>query len=1024
MICAVFLIFIAQAQTLEELQSKIDAIEQASSSARNMKQYEELLHQTDSIINDLNQNDLERSRLAAQINYVRATLHMRNGQLDQGITEAQKSIQLYEFNNLKNSESYLASIRILGILNIYKGDLDEALTLFIQTKDLSRTILGDTSQMYARSVMNLGSLYWERRELDEALESFRDAEPLIKRRHGDDSKDYGLYLLNVGNVYSDLSDYENGLNAYHRAHELLEEHLGNDHPHVLLILNNLGTIYESIGNYERAEVFYQQSLAGRLRVFGDNHRDYFQSLGNVARIQKAAGHIDKAIENQEKILIIYEKNGSADTYKGLGNRIDLASSYMRIDEYKKAETLLLDAVSVFEASDEKVQHDYYANALQNLANLYGKLYEYSDAEKYYLRVLNLRDTILGRYHADYISTATTLVGHYLSLEQYDKAKPLVADVFDTADEYSRHNNRDLKRMSLWKATLLLEDQKYAEAYIFLEQYFNYRKNLILNSSQFQSQEELTYVLSEQTVVLDNCLNLAQQYGKYDPRFYELAYDQLLLRKGFILETLLNRIYHNKDSTSEAHISRWRSLNKQIADQYLLPPDQRVGIQELEEQIGLVERDLSSNSSSFSNKMNSWQWQEIKNTLQPEEAAIEFIRYRVHDKHILFDSFHYAAISILPNMEHLSFTYLGSEEALNHILSSARDEDIRSIIDRQYGNGAANGLLYDFMWSKILPQLEDVVRIYFSPSGQLHLINHNAIAIDERENLGDRYDLRRFGSTREVLNLNQQSENVKEIVLFGDVDYDAELESRTLSEEILAVANIGIDGENNLKGLRNNQPDFWSPLDYTKNEIFSIKRIAENTNLSCAIFDKAKATEAAFMAIDKRRANVLHVATHGYFYSKQNSLKTQTEPYADMAYNDHPLIRSGIILAGANRSRRSATTFIEGRNDGLVTAYEISTSDMSNTELVVLSACETGLGDLDASEGVYGLQRAFKLAGAKKVIMSLWQVPDYHTKELMIQFYSNWLEQKMSIREALTAAQRYMREEGYEAYYWAGFALLE
>ncbi len=111
-------------------------------------------------------------------------------------------------------------------------------------------------------------------------------------------------------------------------------------------------------------------------------------------------------------------------------------------------------------------------------------------------------------------------------------------------------------------------------------------------------------------------------------------------------------------------------------------------------------------------------------------------------------------------------------------------------------------------------------------------------------------------------------------------------------------------------------------------------------------------------------------------------------------------------------------------DGILTAYEISQMDLSNTELVVLSACETGLGDIKGNEGVYGLQRAFKIAGVKNIIMSLWQVPDYHTKELMIRFYKNWLEEKMDISAALLAAQNSLRAEGFEPFYWAGFVVLE
>ena len=137
-----------------------------------------------------------------------------------------------------------------------------------------------------------------------------------------------------------------------------------------------------------------------------------------------------------------------------------------------------------------------------------------------------------------------------------------------------------------------------------------------------------------------------------------------------------------------------------------------------------------------------------------------------------------------------------------------------------------------------------------------------------------------------------------------------------------------------------------------------------------------------------------------------------------------MIRSGLILSGGNHAWQTGKPFRPGFEDGILTAYEISQMNLSNTELVVLSACETGLGDIQGNEGVYGLQRAFKIAGVKYLIMSLWQVPDFHTQELMTTFYSKWLEDKMNIPDAFRAAQKVMKDKFKEPFYWAGFVLVE
>lgn len=137
-----------------------------------------------------------------------------------------------------------------------------------------------------------------------------------------------------------------------------------------------------------------------------------------------------------------------------------------------------------------------------------------------------------------------------------------------------------------------------------------------------------------------------------------------------------------------------------------------------------------------------------------------------------------------------------------------------------------------------------------------------------------------------------------------------------------------------------------------------------------------------------------------------------------------MIRSGLLLAGANYAWKNGRPISPGADDGILTAYEIAQLDLSQTELVVLSACETGLGDIRGDEGVYGLQRAFKLAGVKYVLMSLWQVPDFQTQELMAAFYYHFLEEKMDIPAALRAAQAELRSRYPDPFTWAGFVLLE
>ncbi len=167
-------------------------------------------------------------------------------------------------------------------------------------------------------------------------------------------------------------------------------------------------------------------------------------------------------------------------------------------------------------------------------------------------------------------------------------------------------------------------------------------------------------------------------------------------------------------------------------------------------------------------------------------------------------------------------------------------------------------------------------------------------------------------------------------------------------------------------------------------------------------------------------STIHLATHGYFFPDQEG---EGQESTDRNAQEPPMVRSGLLLAGANKAWKEGVQ-IPGFEDGILTAFEISQLNLTNTELVVLSACETGLGDIQGSEGVFGLQRAFKMAGVRYLIMSLWQVPDFQTQDLMTTFYAKWLEQGLPIPEAFRAAQLEMRDKYQSPYFWAGFVLVE
>ncbi len=341
------------------------------------------------------------------------------------------------------------------------------------------------------------------------------------------------------------------------------------------------------------------------------------------------------------------------------------------------------------------------------------------------------------------------------------------------------------------------------------------------------------------------------------------------------------------------------------------------------------------------------------------------------------------------------------------------------------------MLYNYVWAPVDKFLRTARKVYLSPDGLLNVVAFAAVK-DTGTILLERYDLRYLFSARDLVpstaldSLERREWSIAAV--FGGVCYSAD--SASLSS---AIAELPSDWS--LEGVADDPEASGdctpyngrglSALEGTRREVREITRLLEKHGYVVRPYTDANASEEAFSRL--RSPTVLHVATHGYFFAdsvlprEELLLRQQDGGLAMIQYSENPLLRSGIFLAGANRVWDNAPP-VEGISDGVVTAYDVAHMDLSRTELVVLSACETGLGEIMAGEGVFGLRRAFRAAGAKAVIMSLWQVPDGRTQELMKLFYEYWLDRKMGKAEALNAAQRAMAER-YDSYDWGAFVLV-
>jgi len=492
------------------------------------------------------------------------------------------------------------------------------------------------------------------------------------------------------------------------------------------------------------------------------------------------------------------------------------------------------------------------------------------------------------------------------------------------------------------------------------------------------------------------------------------------------DTAIIRVYNN-----------WVALRKSLANQYSLPIAKRtLDTKTLEEEANSLEKQLTRSSSIFvhGQQLIKTNWKDIQSTLKDNETAIEFSSFQYYDGKRWTDSIYYVALVLRKNDKYPQMVYLCEERQINSVFNQTIGKDAQKSAQLYLNRGIIiNGAnqsshlaskLYDLVWKPIDQLFKNINTIYFSPSGLLHKISFSALATPDSMCLMDKYKLVELGSTAEIVRSGNKDQYISvsdTVFLCGGINYDQmRIDKGIKDEKEMFVYNRGPQISN-----ESSRSTSWRYLPGTFKESRYIDSLFRKNKISTTLYIDSNATETMFKNLSGKEPQIIHVSTHGFFFPepqkekpKDAFMKMGEETYR---FSENPLLRSGLIFAGANYVWKGGEQ-TPGQDDGILTAYEVSNMNLYNTKLVVLSACETGLGDIKGSEGVFGLQRAFKMAGVDYVIMSLWKVPDKETTEFMKLFYSNCLSNH-SIRESFYLTQTTMRKK-YDPYYWAAFVLME
>jgi len=759
---------------------------------------------------------------------------------------------------------------------------------------------------------------------------------------------------------------------------------GNEYALYGTCLSNIGDIYRIIGQYNKALSCHVRAIENAEKSIGKSHKDYGSRLNNLALLYENMGEYTKALPLFMNALEICEKTyGINHSEYGiiLGN---IALLYSDLGDYDKAISYGLLALDNCEKSLGKGHSNYYI-FLQNLATFYSDNGDYNKALSFGLLALDTCEKTNGKEYYGYGIILLNLAMIYHNMGQYDKALPLYRDAI-------KNNFYNINKAF----SFLAESEKEKFIKTLSDGFDNYKSFF------------LDYVPENSEVAAD-------------------AYNIELTTKGMILQTGIQMrkvIEQSGDSAALAKYDQWKVLRWTIAQQYSIPNAERLkNLPEIEAEAEALEGELARVSSAFaeSQRLGAISWQDVQHLLNPNEACVEFSSFVYKKDGEATDSIMYVALVLLPGSEQPILIPLCEQRQLDSILMQSLSN--KSSLNRMYraavlpeNNTVDYGRrLYELIWQPIEKHLQQTTTVYFAPSGSLHKIAFAAVPINESICLSQKYKLMQVSSTAILLNQSKfVNTNPESIALFGGINYDAG------SEEIMAYAeNIKRNQEiisRSISSEVERGSSTWGYLPGTLEEVNAIENIAKKQKVTTTKFTANAAIEEQFKSLQGNNSpRIVHVSTHGFFFEDA----AQGEHYND---EKNPLNRAGLLFAGANTTWQGKNTDA-GIEDGILTAYEATNVIMGNTELIVLSACETGLGEIRGSEGVFGLQRAFKNAGVEYIMMSLWKVPDAETAEFMEYFYSKLFGDE-SIPDAFRKAQNYMKKKyPDDPYKWAAFVLV-
>ena len=974
-----------------------------------------------------------------------ALVYKNMGQYNKALPLYQDAIENCEIVFGKESSMYASRLSSLGMCYESMNKYDDAISLYQQAIAIFRNTAGEQNKYFHFNLNILAGVYEKTGQFEKALSLYKEALQNIKEVFGTEHYIYRVGLNNIAQTYRHMCIYDAAMQYFEEALLNCERNVGKNNFEYISRLNYVGVLYDETANFEKAVSVYKEVLNIFEKNFGKEDERYAIYLNNLAMLYRRLGQYEKALTMVEESLVIVENTSGKESPLYDKYLYSLGLIYKNLEQYNKALNYLTQALEYSKANNKK---DHYSTIryLNGIVRLHMVTGHYEEALPLCLEVKEKAEQYIGKDSPDYGFILHNLDVIYRAMSQYEKALSFSKEALEIYEK-SLGKTHYLYSMRLNDLAILywLMGRKDESYKMFMESKTNLYNELKGFFTILSKKEREGYFANQVTANFDLYKSFYIDYYSIDHSVAGEFYNDELVQKGVLLQSALSTqkvINSSGDSILIKDYLKLQSLKNILDKQIELPVYQRsMNIDSMKWIVEGMESDIAGKAShlpGFKGFFNAdLSWKDIQKELKSDEAAIEFSSINYYNSYTT-DSTLYYALVLRKNDKFPLLVPLCEEKVLTGLMDKKGLPNNIDYVSQLYASRGAkvnhsnqlrksiSDSLYSLIWSPIDDLLDGINTVYYTPSGLLHTVAFSALSYSDSLYLGDKYNLITLSSTRHILkNKESQAAKVTSAVLYGGIYYDVDttLWKKEVGDNVVSSSwqSQNILPEKERGGM------LWFYLPGTLKEVDAIGELMKVKNTNVSIYKAYTATEESYKRLcGNNSPDVIHIATHGFYFplevkEPRNEFDVEQEEAKNFNIMEDPLRRSGILLTGANNGWNNENV-PKNFEDGILTAWEVSNNWLGNTKLVVLSACETGLGEIKGGEGVFGLQRAFKLAGSEYVMMSLWQVPDKETAEFMELFYSNWLGGK-EIREAFNVAQNTLRAK-YSPYFWAAFVLMK